>query len=147
MYTHPPPHHSKFSLDLCSTRHGSVYTTVGVHPGRAAEVPLEDIAKIRELAKSGRGYVVAIGECGLDVKDDKEPREDERVIDEDDSDETPAEAESRPDEKGKEKDKEATSTSTTTTTTTTAPRVATPGIILSLSLSLCTLTLFLYLLL
>jgi TatD DNase family protein len=44
--------------------HPQVWATVGIHPGEAQDAPADTIARLRQLAQSGK--VVAIGEIGLD---------------------------------------------------------------------------------
>jgi len=56
---------SEWSVEQCSKRERSMYSTVGVHPYKASSSPLEDLTKLKELAK--KPFCVAIGECGLDL--------------------------------------------------------------------------------
>ncbi|KAK8803299.1 hypothetical protein WA158_000993 [Blastocystis sp. Blastoise] len=59
------------ALDLCR-KYDDLYCTIGVHPTRASEVPVDQIddyfSKITNLAKEGikEGKIVAYGEFGLD---------------------------------------------------------------------------------
>lgn len=60
------PKTSEYSIEMAESRQRTLYATVGVHPDDAQQVPIDEIDKIRELAKKGDKFVVAIGECGID---------------------------------------------------------------------------------
>ena len=52
------------AADLASGYRGFVFSTAGVHPHYAKDVPADYIQSLRDLAQ--RPEVIAIGECGLD---------------------------------------------------------------------------------
>ncbi len=54
---------SKKSIELAK-RFPNVYAAVGVHPNEAAELTLDNLSKLKDMA--GKAKVVAIGEIGLD---------------------------------------------------------------------------------
>ena len=51
-----------------------VWSTAGIHPHQAGEAAEDAIARVRELAASKPGAVVALGETGLDYHYDNAPR-------------------------------------------------------------------------
>lgn len=63
---------SEFAVDL-SNQYNFVYATAGISPNDIDDVEIEDIKKIREIAKNDK--VVAIGEIGLDYYWNKENKE------------------------------------------------------------------------
>ena len=57
-----------------------VWSTAGVHPHQAGEASDDAVARVRTLAMSAPGVVVAVGETGLDYHYDNAPRPVQRAL-------------------------------------------------------------------
>lgn len=56
------------NLEFCklyNTQYG-LYSTIGIHPHNAKQVTASRLEIVKKLINENRGYVVAVGECGLD---------------------------------------------------------------------------------
>src|SRR5882672_2166043 len=61
------------SIDLARVHPGVLFATAGVHPHHAADLTLEALPELEQLARAPG--VVAAGECGLDYFRDFSPRD------------------------------------------------------------------------
>lgn len=64
------------AANLAGTRPGQLYATAGVHPHHASDY--SDYVQNALLELTGREYVVAVGECGLDYFRNFSPRDAQR---------------------------------------------------------------------
>ncbi|HEY6123151.1 MAG TPA: TatD family hydrolase [Steroidobacteraceae bacterium] len=64
---------TRSAITLSATHRGVLFATAGVHPHHAADVTLDTLPAIQELARDP--HVVAVGECGLDYFRDFSPRD------------------------------------------------------------------------
>ena len=61
------------AIELASTHTGVLFATAGVHPHHAADLTVDTLPALRQLAHDA--HVVAVGECGLDYFRDFSPRD------------------------------------------------------------------------
>ena len=61
------------AIDLSLAHPGVLFATCGVHPHHAADLNVDTLPALQELARDAR--VVAVGECGLDYFRDFSPRD------------------------------------------------------------------------
>ena len=61
------------AIELSRAHPGVLFATSGVHPHHAADLTVETLPALKELARDAR--VVAVGECGLDYFRDFSPRD------------------------------------------------------------------------
>ncbi|MDX1705397.1 TatD family hydrolase [Pseudidiomarina sp.] len=69
---------SRAAVQLCEQFPRQLVATVGIHPHDAAEVPIDYLSQLAELA--GHPAVVAIGECGLDFNRNFSPPDAQRRV-------------------------------------------------------------------